>query len=265
MTEHIWLDDTLYPAGAPVPAAGLLQSLIHSRGVYETIKVDGGALRHFDAHCRRLRDGCDRLGLVTPEHDTLTSAAAAVLQANALHDARLRINVTGTGPCCSVLITAKSLNPLPSAQSLHTVRWRRNEHSPLAGIKYTACPENDLALEAARAAGADEALFLNTRGEVCEGAYSNVFAVIRGAVITPPAEAGCLPGIMRAQVLDLCQHHSIPAKVRPLRPEELTSPECTELFVTSSIRGVMPVHRLDARLFAEHRPVTGQLARLVHP
>ncbi|HSK02236.1 MAG TPA: aminotransferase class IV, partial [Kofleriaceae bacterium] len=97
--------------------------------------------------------------------------------------------------------------------------------------------------ELAREGGADEAVRLDASGRVVEGATCNLFAVHGGAVATPPVDRGALPGIVRARVLAICAREGIGARVRPLSVRELRGAH--EVFVTSSLRGVVPVTRID--------------------
>ena len=92
----------------------------------------------------------------------------------------------------------------------------------------------------AEEAGADEALFFNARGELCEAATANVFVVKDGMLLTPPLVSGCLPGTMRERVM--CRH--------PVREDVLTAADveaADEVFLTSATRGVVPVAAIDGR------------------
>jgi branched-chain amino acid aminotransferase len=82
--------------------------------------------------------------------------------------------------------------------------------------------------------------------------------VIGGTVVTPPADAGVLPGVVRARVLALCGDAGVRTALRPLGLRELRSAD--ELFVTSSLRGVVPVTRLDDEVWRSGS-LTAQLAR----
>ena len=65
--------------------------------------------------------------------------------------------------------------------------WTRNERSAVAGAKTTSYAENVVALAHAHARGAHEAIFANTRGELCEGTGSNIFVGVDGALRDPAA------------------------------------------------------------------------------
>ena len=131
--------------------------------------------------------------------------------------------------------------------------WTRNPDSAVAGIKTTSYAENVVALASANARGASEALFGNTRGELCEGTGSNVFVVLEGRVFTPPLSSGCLAGITRELVIEWCGaiEASLPLAVLQ---------SAGEVFVTSSTRDVHPVHRVDERNLVAPGPLSARIA-----
>ena len=136
--------------------------------------------------------------------------------------------------------------------------WPRNERSPLSRIKAISCAENVLGAMAAQRAGADEGIFLNTSGYLAEGTKANLFVVKDGEILTPPVEAGALPGIVRAFVLA-----SFPVRERMLAPEDLFAAE--EAFLTNSLLGVAPLVRVDGHALADGRlgPVTGRVMEVL--
>jgi branched-chain amino acid aminotransferase len=142
------------------------------------------------------------------------------------------------------------------ARSVQTVRAADAAHSAKLG-NYLA---SALALREARAAGADEALVVNREGKVVEGTTANVFAVRAGRLLTPPLDQGVLPGITRARVLALAAEQEIDVEELALSPEELAGVD--ELFLTSSIREIVPVVELDGVAIGDGRP--GRTTRLLH-
>jgi branched-chain amino acid aminotransferase len=118
---------------------------------------------------------------------------------------------------------------------------RRNETSLLSRVKSLNCLDNVLARERARRQGADEALLLNSKGMVAEGGASNLFVVEGGGLVTPPIEAGALPGITRAAVMEIAVEAGIACRESNVRLDELR--EAKEAFLTGSIMGVMPLTR----------------------
>jgi branched-chain amino acid aminotransferase len=105
-----------------------------------------------------------------------------------------------------------------------------------------------------------EALVVDGRGNVVEGATSNVFVVQAGGLKTPPEGAGILPGITRAHVLDAAARLGIAVEERELKPDDLYKAE--EVFITSSIREILPVVRVDGR--AVGRGMPGHVSRQLH-
>jgi para-aminobenzoate synthetase/4-amino-4-deoxychorismate lyase len=79
-----------------------------------------------------------------------------------------------------------------------------------------------------------DAIFLNTCGEVCEGARSNVFVERNGVLLTPPAACGLLPGVLRRQLLE-----SGRAVEQVLRLDDLR--RAAALYLGNALRGLLPV------------------------
>jgi branched-chain amino acid aminotransferase len=202
------------------------------------------------------------MGFALPDRAFLDRAIDEVIAGNGLVDCRLRLTVTtGEGPLGSgrepssptVVAAVAPIDPVPGSTAVITVPWVRNERSPLAGVKSTSYGENVIALARARAAGASEAIFANTRGELCEGTGSNIFVVVDGELLTPPLSSGCLAGVARELVLEVSD-----AAERPLPLEILAVAE--EIFLTSSIRDVQAVASVDGRLLPAPGPRTAATA-----
>jgi branched-chain amino acid aminotransferase len=232
-------------------------------GVFETLRVYRGVPYALDEHLARLRDSMETMRLAAQPSAQLEEAAHAVLSANELTEARMRITVTsGTGPAGlargpgppTVLVVALPMAPWPPTSTAIVSRLRRDEHGPLAGVKTTALAESVIAFAEAREAGADEALFLNLAGDLCEATTANVFVVRDGVAATPPLASGCLAGITRAHVLGLG------AVERVLSREDLAHAD--EAFLTSSTREIQPLVAIDGRPVGSGQPgpVTAQLA-----
>ena len=142
----------------------------------------------------------------------------------------------------TLVVAASEMGSWPSYATVAMSPWPRNERGPLAGLKTTSYAENVLALAAAEAMGADEALLLNLAGDVCEGTGSNVFLVLDSVVVTPPLSSGCLAGITRALLIEWAAEAGIAVEQRPIRSDESTKAQ--EILLTSSGRDVHPVERL---------------------
>lgn len=240
----VWLDGALVAADIARIAPGD-RGFTLGDGLFETLAVQDGEIVRLPAHVARLAAGAQVLDLPLPAFD-LPAIATALLQANGLRDAVLRLTLTrGAGPrgvlppaqpTPTLLVTAAPLAPpAPPARLVVATVTRRNEHSPLSRIKSLNYLDNILARQEAQRLGADDALMLNTQGRVTESTIANVFLVRDGALLTPPVSEGALPGVMRGAILA----HG--ATERPLTLDDLAA--ATEIFLTSSL-GVRSVRQL---------------------
>ncbi|MGW7047177.1 aminotransferase class IV [Streptomyces avermitilis] len=234
-------------------------------GIFETVKAAEGRPFALTRHLDRLARSARGLGLPEPDLDEVRRACAAVLDANPMPLGRLRITYTGgygplgsdrgeKGPTLFVAVGESARRP--DSTAVITVPWTRNERGALTGLKTTSYAENVVALARAREQGASEALFANTVGRLCEGTGSNVFVVLDGEIHTPPVDSGCLAGITRALTVEWTG-----AKETDLPLDVLDSAE--EVFLTSTLRDVQGVHRVDSReLPGAPGPVTAKAMRI---
>ncbi len=210
----LWLNGALLPAAAaridPADRGFLLGD-----GVFETIRAAAGLALHLDRHLARLRHGAAVLGIPLGWSDAaLAEAVGAVLAAGALADAAVRITLSrGPGPrgvlpaadpTPSLLIAVAAL-PQPAAPARVVIARStcRNEASPLSRIKSLNYLDSIIARREAAARGADDAILLNTRGQLAEATAANLFVVLRdGTPVTPPVADGALPGIFRARLIE---------------------------------------------------------------
>ncbi len=179
-------------------------------GVFETIRAEGGQPAHLPRHFKRLKNGAAVLNIELPFSERILASALREVAAGA--DCALRLTLT-RGPMArgvlpepralpTMLITATALpKPAAPARVIISARTRRNEFSPLSGIKSLNYGDSLLARLEAAELGADDALLLNTRGFLAEASAACVFLVIDGCLVTPPLADGALPGIGRALML----------------------------------------------------------------
>lgn len=238
-------------------------------GIFETMRAVNGRLFLWPWHLERLHASANHMRIALPGDDLLTDIVTGVAQESAQEiagPARVRLTISaGLGPLGSsrlqtppTVVCAASPAPVRSGDArVHLVSWPRNERSPLAGVKSTSYAENVLALAEAEALGAGEALFLNTRGELCEGTGSNVFIVRDGAAYTPPPTAGLLAGVTRRFVLGLGDS-SLSVSERSIDESEFAAAD--EVFLTSTFQDVRGVADIDGRALPVG-PVTRELQR----
>ena len=242
--------------------------LLVGDGVFETMRVYSGVPFAFTRHLARLQRSAAGLGLPVPPTVGLRDLADAVIEANELREARLRITVTG-GPAPlgseradvapTVVIAASALTPWPPTADVVTVPWTRNERAATAGLKTISYADNVRALAYAQEHGASEAIFANTRDELCEATGSNVFMVRDARLVTPPAKSGCLLGVTRALVLELARDLGLDPVEGAVAVGALAAAD--EAFLTSTTREVQGIAHVDGvALGATPGPVTSRLA-----
>ncbi|XXY45251.1 aminotransferase class IV [Sorangium sp. So ce269] len=275
------------------------RGFLYGDSVFETIRTYGGEPFALDEHLARLERSAERIAIALPiPRDELgrevraliraATAAGAAAEAGAAAplESYVRVMLTrGSGPlgldpalagAPLRVILVEPLKPLPGAlyrdgiSVIATRTQRAGDAAP--GAKISNYLESLLALREARAAGAHEALILDPSGHVVEGTTSNVFLVERrppaheGAedpgylLITPPKEAGILVGITRANVIDVAGELGMPVCCEPVTMSRLLAAE--EVFITSSLREIVPVVRVDAHLVGAGAP--GPRTRALH-
>jgi branched-chain amino acid aminotransferase len=260
----VWLDGGLRNAD-DAHVSVFDHGLTVGDGVFETLKSVEGRPFALTRHLKRLATSARGLGLPEPDLEEVRHACEAVTRANPMPLGRLRVTYTGglsplgsdrgeAGP--TLLVALGEATRRPDTTSVITVPWTRNERGALSGLKTTSYAENVVALARARQQAASEALFSNTRGRLCEGTGTNVFVVLDGELHTPPLESGCLAGITRALVAEWSG-----ARETDLPLDALDRAE--EVFVTSSLRDIQAVRRLDGReLPGAPGPVTAKASRV---
>lgn len=253
-TPVVWVDGSFVAAPATTPAvAALDDGVLVGRGVFETLSIRHGVAFARRRHLQRLQRSAVIVGIAT-DVERVERGIDAVLSRWGARDGRLRVTATAGG---AVIVAANGVLPTDAVATVVVAPWPRNEHSPLAAAKTTAYVDNVLAFDYARECGATEALFLNTRGEVCEGSRTNIFAVCDGRLLTPPLSAGCLAGVTRALVLEYGG-----AVEASLDLSQIAT--ATEAFLTSALRGAQPIATIDGSAVGDGgRPHSARVARLL--
>ena len=232
------------------------RGLLAGQGIFETLKVANGKPQFMHRHMDRLIRSSQFLNWQALDADAIAIGIRSLIQVNAVPDIEYRLRVTCTqeeASAISVLISMTRLSPWPATTSCTLVPWVRNENSALTGIKTTSYFENILAMNWAQNHGFSEGLFANSQGNLSEGATSNIFVVMDGEVVTPSLASGVLPGITRGLLLD----HGL-ARENELSLDVLE--HCSEIFLTSSTRGVHSVEKCGERLMAASRPLTEKVS-----
>jgi aminodeoxychorismate lyase len=230
-------------------------------GLFETLLVLDGRPVFFEAHMARLVRGCAALGLPAPAAEDVERALRTAAAEASLGGGRAAARITWTAgsggrgldrpPTLTprLIASAAPASPAAPAVSLLTASVRRNEASPASRLKTLAYLDNVLARREALAAGADEALMLNTRGDVACAAAANVFWLADGEVHTPALTCGVLDGIMRDRVIAVAGSLGVP--VREVQEPRAALDRAEAIFLTNSLIGVRAVSRLDGVALGE--------------
>ena len=244
-------------AAIPVDDRGFL----YGDAVFETMPFYGGVPFRWTAHLARMEQGLKLLRIALPYAAAkLEGFASELVKINDMPDCVLRLTVSrGSAPRgYSIKLAQKprvlmTLHSLPKKSAggwrLITSSFRVLADDPLNQLKTGSRIRSVLARAEAEEQGAHEALLLNERGEVTEGAATNVFCVQDGGLRTPPLGAGILPGITRAVVFEICRRLGMAISEKPMTPPDLFTAE--GVFLTVSTAGIVEAVALDARPLAQ--------------
>lgn len=271
----VYLNGTLVPQSeAKIPVED--RAILFGDGAYETMRSYGGAFFRFPEHLRRLRHTLEGMRLELPVTEAeITEGALALIRANGIADARLRLTVTGgefggeirlrrTHPP-NLIMTAIPLRTPPAGVYRDGVPvivtpWRIHRESPLPRLKTVNRLLHLMAKEEALARGAWEALFLDEEDGLLEGTASNVFLIRDGVVLTPSLAGPLLAGVTRDAVLETAAAAGIPAREDRVTRRDLSRAE--EVFLTSTTLELLPVRDVDGVPIGDGRP--GPLTARLH-
>ena len=249
------------------------RGFMYGDGLFETMRVVNERPFRMPQHLERMARGADFLKIQCPfTPKELQQFAKQLIKRNQMRDAILRVALTrgpgerGYRPEAGGKPTVvMSLHLAPPLDLENPVRWtlvisslRIPAADPLASFKTLNKLTHVMARMEAVGKGADEALLLNTNGEVAETASGNLFWVSRGRVGTVPTDRGALPGVTRAVVLEICRTLGLPTDQCAIKPEALRNSK--GIFVTQSVFGIVPVTALDGEPVSSS-PLVDQIRR----
>jgi len=224
------------------------EGVLRGRSVFETLRAYGGKPFRLDAHLGRLATSAERLRLEPPPPDAFAAAVSDAIVAAALPDATVRLLWTagreGGGPPAGLVL----VSTLPPGHEelrerglrLAVVEWAAGA---LAGAKSTSYAENIAAQNQAADRGADDALLVAPDGTVLEAPTSNVWFREGDRLLTPSLSLPILAGVTRATVRELAPQAGYAVEEGSFGLARLLGAD--EVFLTSSVREVMPVRSID--------------------
>lgn len=239
-------------------------------GVYEVCEIRHGMIVDLSRHLDRLDRSLGELRIARPmSRAALVAVIREVARRNRVKNGLFYLQVTrgearrdhvfpGPDTAPSLVVTAKSTDPkiiaAKNANGLKAItvadnRWDRVD------IKTVGLLPNVLARQAAKEAGAQEAIYVDTHGMVTEGAATNVWIVDGdGNLVTRPAERGILRGITRTTLKDVAQSLSIPVVEREFSRDEMLASR--EVFITAATSICLPVVEIDGKTVGNGHPGT---------
>jgi branched-chain amino acid aminotransferase len=262
--ELIDHDKAVIPVGNP--------GLLHGVGLFETLRVYSARPFRLDRHIERMQASAAKLDLsIGNAQERIPDAVKAVVETNQLTDARVRFTITppadpSDAESGTLLVTAQAVAGYPPElyEQGMTVyicdTYRQSSRDPLAGHKTTSYLPRLLALRTAQEKHCGEALWFTPTNHLAEGSISNVFLVKDGCLRTPALDTPVLPGITRAEVLDLARSAGIRIEESPCSLDDVL--DADEVFLTNAVMEVMPVTRIERIAIAGEKP--GPITRQLH-
>jgi len=265
----VYIDGNFYPK-SKAKISVYDHGLLYGDGVFEGIRAYEGVVFKLDEHLDRLYHSAHTIALDIPlSKEEMKRAVLDTLKKNNLRDAYIRLVVTrGPGDLgldprkCSkptVVIITEPLIQLHSEEKKKTgvtaiISWVKRDpvDATTHEIKSLNYLNSILAKIEANIAGVDEAICLDKRGFVCEGAAENIFIVKDGEIATPPICTGALAGITRGVVIKLARKLGYSVTERNITPNELFNAD--EVFFTGTAAEIIPVREINSRLIGDGKP-----------
>lgn len=241
----VWRDGALLPA-AEATVALTDPALQSGLGVFETLAVREGVALDIPEHLYRLTVGAKRLDVPLTERSELAHGIRRIAATVEGGYGWLKIvALRGATP----VIFAGRMDPAEEGRPVSAILlpYRQSAADPIAGLKTLNYAARVLALAEAHSQGADDGIWLNTRGHLAEGCTSSIFVIHGRRIFTPSLADGILPGVVRALAVRAARDMGLilhEGKVRLKRLEH-----ADEAFLTSSLRAVRPL------VVFERRPV----------
>jgi branched-subunit amino acid aminotransferase/4-amino-4-deoxychorismate lyase len=224
------------------------RTLSFGEGLFETFRVyKGRRLAFVKNHLERMAEGCRFFGLPFSREKAIEALKRCLEEIPHNAEARLRLNLESYGDRfvekTSFQATWEPLEEVGTKQgrgvTLGFAPFQRFSRSPLVRFKTASYLENICVFNWARQKGFFDALFTNERGEITEGSISNVFFLDKDQIITPPTDAGLLPGVTRKQVIKVAKTMGLPLAESTVTPKDLN--RFDGVFVTNSVVEILAV------------------------
>ena len=253
-------------------ATAFNRSLRYGDGVFETMYWDGHEVKNLGFHLDRLFKGLTILLFDLSggfSRKFISEQIIKLCEKNAPEiKARIRLNVfREDGPFLlpennkPVFIIESSIFPEENLTPLRLTIFKAETKSNgiLSNLKTNNYLLNTLAIQYAKDNGFDDALILNSRGNICEASSSNLFMVQKGILFTPALSQGCVAGTKRRELLEILPALGFQVEETIISKDMVF--EMEEIFLTNAIRAIRPVICIDNTYYS--RELTAILIRLL--
>lgn len=217
-------------------------------GLFETIRFQNSKPQDLKGHYDRLKSSADDLGIqFVKSLADFGDEVETAIESNQMAVGAVRYQLSKDGDESSIKIAVRgnryTKDMYQSGFKLKLSEVRKSSSGVLIGYKSVNYLENLLVLRKAKADGYDEALYLNEKGHITEGSYTNIFFIKDDFVYTPEPEAGLLKGTMRSQVIVCLNQSGINCSEGGYAVSDIL--EADAVFVTNALMGVMPVRSIE--------------------
>jgi len=270
-TEHIWFNGKLIPWN-DAKVHVLAHGLHYGTGVFEGLRcyptASGPAVFRLDAHIDRFFKSAELYDLPIPySAEALSEATLELIRANTLEAAYIRPIAFFDAATLSVWTKECPVTVAIAAFPTGTYHASaadgvRVTISPIRKFDNSAMPawakacgqyiNSARAVNEAQRRGFDEAILLNTQGQIAEGSGENLFIIHNGEIVTNDRDASILMGVTRASILELAGDMGIPTRIAPMSVEDVLAAD--ELFFSGTAVEVTPIKEIDGRTIGDGTP-----------
>ena len=253
----------------------LWRGFLYGDGIFDTLRVRNYVIFRWEHHWERLvKNACFCNLSINKEKEEVEEDIIRLLKKAKIEDAYVRINVWRKAPLffdpqdereSFILIIARPYHPYPDEFYQKGIRcmvsknFYVNEKSILSRVKSLSFAGNVLARIEAKMKGYDDAILLNSKGEISEATVANLFFIIKGKLFTPSLECGILEGITRNLVLEICERLDIEFEEGKYTISSLK--DADEVFITNTLCGILPVREIEGIFKSDNFPITQYLVR----
>ncbi len=242
------------------------RGFLYGDSIYEVTYSENGFLLFFEEHLDRLFNSAQLLDMhIFLSKTDIINEVLRTCKESQLKQAYIRIIITRGETALTldpnesfknnliIIVKPKPIHPqkyYTNGLELYIPKIIRNDIKSVdPNAKSGNYLNNVLAMSEAKKVGADDALMVNHNNEITEGTTFNIWFIKNNILYTPDLKSGLLKGITRQKVIEICRENNIPYKVTTITREDIE--QADEAFITSSTRGIMPVKKINSKIFGE--------------